>query len=39
VLKQDAQLFCVIEIGVPKSRLVEVVERLRDLRGVEVYQC
>lgn len=36
VLKQDVQLFCVLEVGVPKSRLAEVVERLRDLRGVEV---
>lgn len=36
VLKQEMQLFCSLEIGVPKSRLDEVLFRLKDLRGAEV---
>lgn len=36
VLKQEAQLFCLIETGVPKNRLDEVLFRLKELRGVEV---
>ncbi len=38
VLKQEAQLFCLIETGVPKNRLDEVLFRLKELRGVEVQQ-
>lgn len=36
VLKQETQLFCSLEIGVPKNRLDEVLFRLNDLRGIEV---
>ena len=36
VLKQEAQLFCLLEMGVPKDRLDEVLFRLKELRGVEV---
>lgn len=36
VLKQETQLFCSIEMGVPKSRLEEVLFRLKELRGVGV---
>ena len=36
VLKQEAQLFCMLEIGVPKNWLDEVLFRLKELRGVEV---
>jgi uncharacterized YigZ family protein len=36
VLKQDRQLFCSMEIGVPKNRLDEVMNKLKDLRGVGV---
>lgn len=36
VLKQETQFFCSLEMGVPKSRLEEVLFRLKDLRGVEV---
>ncbi|MBL0130129.1 MAG: YigZ family protein [Chitinophagaceae bacterium] len=36
VLKQETQLFCSLEMGVPKNRLEEVVNKLKDLRGVEV---
>ena len=38
VLKQEAQLFCLLETGVPKNRLDEVLFRLKELRGVEVEQ-
>ncbi len=41
VLKQDPvnyreQLFCSLEIGVPKNRVEEVLSKLKDLRGVEM---
>lgn len=39
VLKQETQLFCSIEIGVPKNRLDEVLFRLKELRAVEVEKC
>jgi uncharacterized YigZ family protein len=35
VLKQERQLFCSLEIGVPKNRLEEVLNKLKELRGVE----
>ena len=36
VLKQDTQLFCSMEIAVPKNRLDEVMNKLKDLKGVEI---
>lgn len=36
VLKQETQLFCSVEIGVPKNRQEELLYKLRDLRRVEV---
>lgn len=36
VVKQDAQLFCTLEIGVPKIFLSEVLNKLKELRGVEL---
>lgn len=36
VLKQETQLFCSVEIGVPKNRQEDLLYKLRDLRGVEV---
>ncbi|MBL7733794.1 MAG: YigZ family protein, partial [Chitinophagaceae bacterium] len=36
VLKQETQLFCSLEIGVPKNRLDEVLFRLNDLRAIEI---
>jgi uncharacterized YigZ family protein len=36
VLKQETQLFCSLEIGIPKNRLDEVLFRLNDLRGIEI---
>lgn len=38
VLKQDAQLFCSMEIAVPKFFVSEVLNKLKDLRGVELGQ-
>ncbi len=35
VVKQETQLFCLLEIGIPKNRLEEVLGKLKDLRGVE----
>ncbi len=37
VLKQEIQLFCSLEIAVPKNRLGEVMNKLNELRGVEVH--
>lgn len=36
VQKQEMQLFCLLEIGVPKNKLEEVLSKLKELRGVEV---
>ena len=36
VLKQESQLFCLLETGVPKNRLAEVLFRLKELRTVEM---
>jgi len=36
VIKQEAQLFCQMEIGIPKNRLQEILDKLHDLQGVEV---
>lgn len=36
VLKQEVQLFYSLEIGVPKNKLKEVLNKLKDLRGVEI---
>lgn len=39
VLKQETQLFCLLEVGVPKDRLDEVLFRLKELRTVEIEKC
>lgn len=36
VLKQETQLFCMLETGVPRNRLDEVLFRLKELRTVEM---
>ena len=36
IQKQETQLFCSLELGVPKNRLEEVLNKMKDLRGVEV---
>ncbi|MFN8289775.1 MAG: YigZ family protein [Chitinophagaceae bacterium] len=39
VLKQEMQLFCVMEAGVPRGKIDEVQSRLKDMRGVEAAKC
>ncbi len=36
ILKQESNLFCDIEAGIPKSRLEEVLYRFKDLHTVEI---
>lgn len=36
VIKQETQLFCMLEIGVPKNRVEDVIYKIKDLRGVEI---
>ncbi len=36
VLKQEQQLFCIVDIGIPKSRVEEVEYKLKDLHTVDV---
>lgn len=36
VVKQEMQLFCLIQIGVPRARLEEVLYKLKELHAVEV---
>lgn len=38
ILKQDYQLFNILEIGIPKARLQEVLDKLKELHTVEVKQ-
>ncbi len=38
VITQDIQLFCKIEVGVPRSRLEEVLYRLRSIHTLEIVQ-
>lgn len=36
VWKQETQLFCSMEIGIPQNRLEEVLYKLKELRSIEV---
>ena len=36
VMKQDLQLFCIMDIGIPKNRKEEVLMKLRDIRNLEI---
>lgn len=36
IQQQKTQLFCLLEMGVPKNKLDEVLNKLKDLREVEV---
>ncbi len=36
VVGQENQLFCLLRVGIPKSRLDEALHRLNDIRSVEV---
>jgi uncharacterized YigZ family protein len=35
--KQESQLFSMIELGIPKNRLTEVLYKINDLQGVEIF--
>ena len=39
VIKQETQLFCMLEIGVPKNRVDDVIYKIKDLRGVEIVRA
>jgi uncharacterized YigZ family protein len=39
VISNDMQLFCIIKAGIPKNRLEEVMDRLKDLPNVTVKKC
>jgi uncharacterized YigZ family protein len=36
IVGQQVQLFCDLEVGIPRSRLDEVLHRLQDIRGLEI---
>ncbi len=36
VIRQETNLFCSIEIGIPKNRMEEVLYKLKELRGVTI---
>lgn len=36
MLRNETQLFCMMEVGIPRENLDTVVEKLQDIRGVEV---
>jgi uncharacterized YigZ family protein len=36
MIRQEMQLFCDLEIGIPKSKITEALYRIKDIRGVEV---
>jgi len=36
IIRQDLQLFCHMEIGIPRNRIAEVEFKLKDIRGVTV---
>lgn len=38
ILKQELHLFCVMNIGIPKNRVQEVVMKLKDIRNLELRQ-
>ena len=36
VVSQELQLFCTMQLGIPKNRLTEVQYKLNDIQGVEL---
>lgn len=36
IASQEMQLFCLLQIGIPKARLEEVLYKLNDIRGLEL---
>ena len=39
VIKQETQLFCSMDIGIPKNRTEDVLYKLGEIRGVQVNEC
>jgi uncharacterized YigZ family protein len=39
VLKNETQLFCLVEIGIPKKHLTEVVAKIKDLHAINIKEC
>jgi uncharacterized YigZ family protein len=39
IIKQENQLFSIVQMGVPKVRLEEVLSKLKDLHTVDVKRC
>ena len=39
ILKNETQLFCFVEVGIPKNRLPETLEKIKDLRAVNIKAC
>jgi len=38
LFKQELQLFCLLDIGIPKNKLEAMFTRLKDIRGLEITQ-
>ena len=36
IIQQDTQLFCYMQLGIPKVKKNEVLFKLNDLQGVEI---
>ena len=36
ILKQEMNLFCTIQVGIPQNRLNDILYKLRELRGIEI---
>ena len=36
IMKRDIQLFCQVEVGIPKKDVEELVNKMNQLKGVEV---
>ncbi len=39
IIKQEHQLFTIVQVGIPKVRLEEVLSKLKDLHTVDVRRC
>lgn len=39
VLKNETQLFCLVEIGIPKNYFTEVVAKIKDLHAINIKEC
>ncbi|MFT4156109.1 IMPACT family protein [Parafilimonas sp.] len=36
ISKQELQLFCIVEAGIPKNKQQEMLEKLKDIKGLEI---